>query len=114
MKVYREVTSSIIIIALMLSALATYLCRATGIMLANSIDVESKFFIWIKYVSFGVISAVISKIVFFPVGILEDSQVDARIISTVILVVSYYSIKNNILLSLSMSILTFYFFHAYL
>ncbi len=98
-----------IILAITVSALATYFCRSLGVAFSSSLSEKSWLFDWIKCISIGIIVAVISKIIFFPEGILEDTTNIARIAATACLLISYYLIGKNILLSVCLSTVLFTF-----
>jgi branched-subunit amino acid transport protein len=88
-----------IYIALLAASLGTYFCRAMGVISAGTLSTESPIFHWVKCVSIGVIVSVISRIVLFPSGTLEQTTSLSRIIATLSLVLIYFISKKNILLS---------------
>ena len=96
-----------IYIAILVAAIATYLCRASGVVFSKKIDIKSNFFIWIEYISIGVIISVITKLIIFPEGILNQTNLASRLITIVFLLIIYYITKKNILLSLISSIIFF-------
>ena len=57
-----------ILLAILVSAIATYLCRFFGVLFSKKLKIDSWLFDWIKCISIGIIVAVISKIIFFPEG----------------------------------------------
>ena len=83
------ISSDLVFLALILSSIATYLCRSFGVLFSSSLKEESEFFEWIRLVSIGIIVAVISKIIFFPDGILENTS---NIIRNVIFLLCILSI----------------------
>ena len=96
-------------IAILFAAIATYLCRASGVIFSKKISVNSVFFRWIEYVSMGIIISVITKIIFFPEGILNLTSLMSRLATILFLLTTYYITKKNILLSLITSIIFFTF-----
>ena len=100
-------SSYYIYMAITTAALATYLCRALGVLFASKIKINSSFFKWIKCVSMGVIVAVISRIIFYPIGVLETTTLESRIIATICLILTYFILKRNILLSVIISTIIF-------
>ncbi len=97
----------IIILAILVSSIATYLCRFLGVILSSNLKTDSWIFDWIKCISMGIIIAVISKIIFFPEGILKDTSNLSRLLATVLLICMYYFIGKNILLSVTLSTIFF-------
>ena len=102
-----------IFLAITVSSIATFFCRSLGVVFSTKLKIESWLFDWIKCISIGIIVSVISKIIFFPEGILEDTSGLSRILSTLWLVIIYYLIKKNILLSVTLSTALFTFLNYY-
>ena len=95
-----------IYIAILLAAIATYFCRASGVILSKKLDIKSNIFRWIEYISMGIIISVITKIIIFPEGILNQTNLASRLITIIFLLIIYYLTKN-ILISLVTSIIFF-------
>ena len=92
-----------IILAIIVSSLATYLCRSMGVIFSSKLRVDSWIFDWIKCISIGIIVAVISKIILFPEGVLESTSQITRLLSTICLIIIYYFFGKNILISVSLA-----------
>ena len=86
--------------AILLAAIATYLCRVFGLLFSKKIDINSSFFTLIEYISMGIIISVIAKIIFYPEGILGQTTLEARITTIFFLLIIYFLTKKNILFSL--------------
>jgi len=102
-----------IMLAILVASIATYLCRSLGVLFSTKLTVESWLFDWIKCISIGIIVAVISKIIIFPEGILKQTSLYARIISTIVMLLIYYLAKKNILVSVLCSTLFFTLINYY-
>ena len=102
-----------IILAIAVSAIATFFCRSLGVIFSTKLKEDSWIFDWIKCISIGIIVAVISKIIFFPEGILESTSKISRVLSTFSIIIIYYLIKRNILISVSLSTALFTFLNYY-
>ena len=102
-----------IILAITVSAIATFFCRSLGVIFSTKLKEDSWIFDWIKCISIGIIVAVISKIIFFPEGILENTSKISRVLSTFSIIIIYYLIKRNILISVSLSTALFTFLNYY-
>ena len=98
-----------IYIAILLASIATFFCWASGVILSKKINIESNFFKWIEFISMGIIISVITKIIFFPEGILNQTSLVDRLITILFLLLLYYLTKKNILISLVASIIFFAF-----
>ena len=98
-----------IYISIAFAAFATYICRALGVLFSEKLTTHSELFKWIECVSMGIIVAVISKIIFFPVGIINESSLFSRISAIIFLLIIFTITKKNILLSLVTSTVFFGF-----
>ena len=102
-----------IFLAITVSSIATFFCRSLGVFFSSKLKENSWIFDWIKCISIGIIVAVISKIIFFPEGILEGTSKLSRVLSPFSLVIIYYLIKKNILISVSLGTALFTFLNYY-
>ena len=102
-----------IFLAIIFSAVATFFCRSLGVIFSAKLKEDSWIFDWIKCISIGIIVAVISKIIFFPEGILKGTSNISRVLSTFSLIIIYYLIKKNILISVSLCTALFTFLNYY-
>jgi branched-subunit amino acid transport protein len=100
-------SNQFIYLSILVASVGTYFCRAFGVFSARKISTDSPIFNWIKCVSIGVISAVIARIILFPVGILSEATSMSRIICTLIALVIYFSFKKNVILAVSVSAISF-------
>lgn len=92
-------SSQFIYLSIIIASLGTYFCRAFGVLSSKNIKTNSPIFNWIRCVSLAVISAVITRIIIFPVGILEETTILLRIFCTIIVLVVYFSFKKNVILA---------------
>ena len=106
-------TANTIYIAIFIATCATYLCRAMGVFSAKNINADSPFFNWIKCISIGIISAVIAKIILFPVGILSETESESRIISTFVALLVYFLFKKKVIFGIFAGIVTFLLVNFY-
>ena len=96
-----------IYVAILVAAVATYLCRAAGVYFSKKLSIKSNFFYWIECISMGIIISIISKIIFFPEGILIETTLSSRLVAIILLFIIYFLSKQNILLSLVISTIFF-------
>ena len=107
-------TANFIYFSIFLASVATYFCRAFGIFSAKNVSVDSAIFQWIKCISIGIISAVIAKIILFPAGLLSETSSSSRLFSTGVAIAIYFLFKKNVLLSIFVSTMTFFFINFYI
>ncbi|MGJ3261321.1 MAG: AzlD domain-containing protein [Rhodospirillales bacterium] len=82
---------------LLVTAIAvTYLWRGMGTMIAARIDPESPGLQWVACVAYGLLSALISRILFLPVGVLEETELVDRLGATVFGFVMFFAFKRHI------------------
>ena len=106
-------TANIIYTAIFMATCATYICRAIGVFSEKNINVNSPIFNWIKCVSIGIISAVISKIILFPAGILSETESESRIIATIVTLLAYFLFKKNVIFGIFAGVTTFLIINFY-
>lgn len=106
-------TANTIYTAIFLATCATFLCRALGVFCAKNINTDSPAFSWIKCVSIGIISAVIAKIILFPVGILSETEAESRVISTLVTLLVYFLFKKNVIFGIFAGVITFLLINFY-
>jgi branched-subunit amino acid transport protein len=78
-------------------ALATYLWRGLGVWIAGRINTESEVFKWITCVAYAMLAGLISRMVFFPIGLLAESALWQRCLSVVIGLAVYTLTRGNLL-----------------
>ena len=96
-----------IYIAILIASIATYVCRAAGVIFSKKLNVNSDLFNWIECISMGIIISVISKIIFFPEGLLVETSLLNRILTIIFLLIIFFISKKNILISLVSSTIFF-------
>ena len=96
-----------IYIAILIASIATYVCRSAGVIFSKKLNVNSDLFNWIECISMGIIISVISKIIFFPEGLLVETSLLNRILTIIFLLIIFFISKKNILISLVSSTIFF-------
>ena len=66
-------------VLLIMAISATYLWRGMGAVIAARIDPESEFLQWIACVAYGLLAGLISRIIFLPVGLLDNTELVDRL-----------------------------------
>ena len=103
-----------IILAILVTSLATYISRFLGVITSKKIKETSKIFKWFNCLAYSTLSALLARIIIFPAGALEDVDYIIRfIVLFVCLVVFILSKKNfvypTVFSAISMSIINNYF-----
>ena len=64
--------STNIVLAILVTSLATYLSRFLGVVSSEKIKETSKWFRWFNCLAYSTLAALITRTVIFPVGALEE------------------------------------------
>ena len=92
----ENMSAGMIWMLLLLAIASTYLWRGLGTVIAARIDPESKLFQWIACIAYGLLAALISRIVFLPVGILEKTELIDRLGAVVFGFIVFFIFKRHI------------------
>ena len=88
--------ASNIVIAILVTSLATYLSRFLGVVSAEKIKETSKIFKWFNCIAYSILAALIARMVVFPAGELAESAIFIRLFVVVVSVVMYLFTKRNL------------------
>ena len=90
--------SNIVILAIVVTSLATYLSRFLGAVTSEKLNVKSKTFQWFNCVAYSTLAALISRMIVFPAGILNESELIFRILVLIVCVAIYLLSKKNLVI----------------
>ena len=85
-------SSNIVILAIVVTSLATYLSRFLGAVTSEKVNVKSKVFQWFNCVAYSTLAALLGRMIIFPAGILNESDIFLRILALIACVVIYLSL----------------------
>ena len=88
--------ASNVLIIILVTAIATYISRFFGVVSSEKIKEKSKIFRWFNCLAYSTLAALISRIVIFPNGSLEEADFKIRIIVILISVVIFFITKKNL------------------
>jgi len=88
--------SSNIILVILITSLATYLSRFLGVVSSEKIDETSKVFRWFNCIAYSILAALIARIIIFPAGVLQESNLLLRLLVVAICLVLYILSKKNL------------------
>ena len=98
-----------IVLAILVTSLATYISRFLGVITSKKIKETSKFFKWFNCLAYSTLSALLARIVIFPVGVLAEVDYLIRFIVVLICLLIFLISKKNLVYPtvLSALLLTF-------
>ena len=84
-----------IILAILVTSLATYISRFLGVITSNKIKETSKIFRWFNCLAYSTLSALLARIIIFPAGALADVDYLTRFIVVFICLMIFLISKKN-------------------
>ena len=85
-----------IVLAILVTSLATYLSRFLGVVSSEKIKETSKIFKWFNCLAYSTLAALIARIVIFPSGALSEADYVIRIIVLIASILVFYVTKKNL------------------
>ena len=85
-----------IVLAILVTSLATYLSRFLGVLSSEKIKENSKIFKWFNCLAYSTLAALISRIIIFPNGDLKEVGLEYRIIVIVASITLFHLSKKNL------------------
>ena len=72
--------------------------RALGVVAAGRLDVRGPLFDWIRCVAYGLLAALISRMIFLPTGGLAATPLWPRLVAAAIALGAFYLARRNLFL----------------
>ena len=91
-------SNQIIILAIIVTSLATFISRFMGALTSEKVSVKSKLFQWFNCVAYSTLAALLGRMIIFPAGVLADSELVIRIVVLAICIVIFLITKKNLVL----------------
>ena len=88
--------SNSIILAILVTSLATYMSRFLGVVSSEKIKESSKLFRWFNCLAYSTLAALIARTIIFPAGILSEIDYLIRFIIVIISLLIFYALKRNL------------------
>ncbi len=85
-----------IILAILVTSLATFSSRLLGVITSEKIKENSKIFRWFNCLAYSTLSALIARIVIFPSGTLSEVDYFIRFITIISSILIFYLSKKNL------------------
>ena len=89
-------SSQIIILAIIVTSLATFISRFMGALTSEKVSVKSRLFQWFNCVAYATLAALLGRMIMFPAGVLADSYLLIRIIVLVTCIIIFIITKKNL------------------
>ena len=84
-----------IILAILVTSFATYISRFFGVITSKKIKENSKIFKWFNCLAYSTLSALLARIIIFPVGALAEVDYLIRFIVVLICLLIFVISKKN-------------------
>jgi len=89
---------NIMILAIIVTSVATFISRFSGAITSERVKAKSKTFEWFNCVAYATLAALVARMVIFPAGILAESDIIIRVTVLIICVVIFILTKKNLVL----------------
>ena len=97
-----------IVLAILVTSLATYISRFLGVITSNKIKETSKIFKWFNCLAYSTLSALLARIIIFPAGALAEVDYLIRFIVVFICLIIFLISKKNFVYPTVLSALFLY------
>ena len=85
-----------ILVVILVTSFATYLSRFLGVVSAEKIKETSKMFRWFNCLAYSTLAALITRIVIFPSGSLNEIDYSIRFTVVVLSIAIFFITKKNL------------------
>ena len=103
-----------IVLAIIVTSLATYLSRFLGVITSEKIKETSKIFRWFNCLAYSTLAALIARMVIFPSGVLSESDYFLRFLVIISSILIFYFTKRNLVYPTIFSAIILYLLSNYL
>ena len=105
-------SSQIIILAIIATSLATCISRFMGALTSEKVSVKSKVFQWFNCVAYSTLAALLGRMIIFPAGVLDESNLIIRVFVLVICILVFIYSKKNLVIPTILSAILLSFFNT--
>ena len=85
-----------IVLAIFVTAVATYISRFLGVLSSEKIKETSKIFRWFNCLAYSTLAALIARMIVFPVGALAEVDYLIRFIVILLSILIFYFTRKNV------------------
>ena len=105
---------SLFVMAIIITSIATYLSRLLGVITSEKISEESKLFRWFNCLAYSTLAALIARIIVFPSGSLNETNIYLRILVVLMCIVIFFITKRNLVYPTVLSCILLTVFNTYI
>ena len=87
--------STSVVLAILVTSLATFLSRFLGAVTSEGIKETSKLFRWFNCIAYSTLAALIARTIIFPVGVLSDASYLSRSLVVLFCLFVFFISKRN-------------------
>ena len=87
--------STSIVLAILVTSLATFLSRFLGAVSSEGIKETSKIFKWFNCLAYATLAALIARTIIFPVGVMDESSYLVRFVVVALSISVFFISKKN-------------------
>jgi len=87
--------STSIVLAILVTSLATFSSRLLGVISSERIKETSKLFRYFNCLAYSTLAALIARTIIFPVGVLSDASYSSRLIVVLFCLFIFFISKRN-------------------
>jgi branched-subunit amino acid transport protein len=87
--------STSIILAIIVTSLATFSSRVLGVISSEGIKETSKIFRWFNCLAYSTLAALIARTIIFPVGVLTEASYLSRLVVVIFCLSIFFISKRN-------------------
>ena len=91
-------SSQIIIFAIIVTSVATFISRFMGALTSEKVSVKSKVFHWFNCVAYSTLAALLGRMIIFPAGVLADSDLIIRLVVLITCIALFIVTKKNLVI----------------
>ena len=84
-----------VVLAILVTSLATFSSRFLGAVSSEGIKETSKLFRWFNCLAYSTLAALIARTIIFPVGVLSDASYLSRITVVIFCLIIFFLSKRN-------------------
>ena len=85
-----------VVLAILVTSLATFSSRFLGVITSEKIKEDSKVFRWFNCLAYSTLAALIARIIIFPSGVLSEVDYLVRFIVIIFSILIFYLTKKNL------------------
>ena len=85
-----------VVLAILVTSLATFSSRFLGVLTSEKIKENSKIFRWFNCLAYSTLAALIARIIIFPSGTLSEVDYFIRFIAIISSILIFYLTKKNL------------------